>query len=153
MQKAPAWLAVKGQSSRGPNTITDNSAISACVKGAEWAKALALLTVLRNTSAEEECFSNHLPTGIGGTMTFVCSGQSYLICRAPDHVVGMGRHTALSGYESAGPVAPQAPTGRTDVKCLKLLCAAGFAENHVSGSCCFPVWRSNCLCPTGGNNN
>mmetsp|Transcript_9247 Transcript_9247/g.17688 ORF Transcript_9247/g.17688 Transcript_9247/m.17688 type:complete len:159 (+) Transcript_9247:77-553(+) len=87
-------------------------------------------------SEEEKCSQITCPKALGKTMKLVCSGQCCPVCWAPDHVIGMDRHTALSGYESVVPAAPQAPTTCGGVKCFKLLCAEGFTEGHVSGSCC-----------------
>merc|ERR1719507_2761708 len=105
-------------------------------------RALAVSALIATVGAWEPEACSELAAGVpcrkalGKTMKLVCSGQCCPVCWAPDHVIGMDRHTALSGYESVVPAAPQAPTTCGGVKCFKLLCAEGFTEGHVSGSCC-----------------
>eukprot|EP00419_Tripos_fusus_P023454 CAMPEP_0172719972 /NCGR_PEP_ID=MMETSP1074-20121228/75869_1 /TAXON_ID=2916 /ORGANISM="Ceratium fusus, Strain PA161109" /LENGTH=160 /DNA_ID=CAMNT_0013545395 /DNA_START=41 /DNA_END=520 /DNA_ORIENTATION=- len=61
-------------------------------------------------SEEQKCSQITCPKALGKTMKLVCSGQCCPVCWAPDHVIGMDRHTALSGYDAVVPAAPQAPT-------------------------------------------
>merc|ERR1719160_1710391 len=62
--------------------------------------------------------------------------QCCAICWAPDHVVGLDRHTSMQGSPYGKPPHPAAPTTCGGVKCFKLMCAAGHTPGHVQGDCC-----------------
>eukprot|EP00928_Gymnodinium_smaydae_P065229 TRINITY_DN483_c0_g1_i2.p2 TRINITY_DN483_c0_g1~~TRINITY_DN483_c0_g1_i2.p2 ORF type:complete len:125 (+),score=11.21 TRINITY_DN483_c0_g1_i2:79-453(+) len=64
-------------------------------------------------------------------------GQCCPICWAPDHIIGLDRHTALQGENPyARDAHPAAPPTCAGVKCFHPACAAGYHEGHVQGRCC-----------------
>merc|ERR1719387_173857 len=64
-------------------------------------------------------------------------GQCCPICWAPDHKVGLDRHTSMSGPNPfAADPHPAAPTMCKGVKCFKPVCYDGFRPGHKEGQCC-----------------
>lgn len=64
-------------------------------------------------------------------------GQCCPICWAPDHLVGIDRHTALEGGSPhAVDPAPAAPSSCAGVKCFQPVCMPGQEVGHRPGACC-----------------
>mmetsp|Transcript_115229 Transcript_115229/g.322084 ORF Transcript_115229/g.322084 Transcript_115229/m.322084 type:complete len:123 (+) Transcript_115229:102-470(+) len=64
-------------------------------------------------------------------------GQCCPICWAPDDVIGLDRHSALSGNNPyARDPHPAAPTTCSGAKCFAPHCAEGYTPGHVQGRCC-----------------
>eukprot|EP00929_Paragymnodinium_shiwhaense_P072424 TRINITY_DN3675_c0_g4_i2.p2 TRINITY_DN3675_c0_g4~~TRINITY_DN3675_c0_g4_i2.p2 ORF type:complete len:176 (+),score=40.03 TRINITY_DN3675_c0_g4_i2:78-605(+) len=84
----------------------------------------------------KQCPQITCPKALGVTMKLVCGGSCCPTCWAPDHVVGMDRHTA----EDTGlvvPPAPQAPPHCATAKCFEPICADGKSKGYVQGDCCY----------------
>ena len=64
-------------------------------------------------------------------------GQCCAICWAPDNVVALDRHTAMSGPNPyARAVHAAAPSSCGGAKCFQPSCAAGYQPGHIQGRCC-----------------
>merc|ERR1719162_2145577 len=86
-------------------------------------------------AAADQCSQITCPKALGVTMKLICAGGCCPSCWAPDHVIGLDRHTTVDDAAVVDS-APQAPSTCGGVKCFKLACAAGFTEGFVNGDCC-----------------
>mmetsp|Transcript_34844 Transcript_34844/g.81395 ORF Transcript_34844/g.81395 Transcript_34844/m.81395 type:complete len:161 (+) Transcript_34844:90-572(+) len=84
----------------------------------------------------EMCPQIDCPKALGVTFKLVCGGGCCPTCWAPDHVVGLDRHTTTEN-KFVVPAAPQAPGTCSGVKCFTPICDEGFVEGHVQGDCCY----------------
>mmetsp|Transcript_62914 Transcript_62914/g.136626 ORF Transcript_62914/g.136626 Transcript_62914/m.136626 type:complete len:165 (+) Transcript_62914:88-582(+) len=76
------------------------------------------------------------PKALGKTFKLTCSGGCCPTCWAPDHVVGLDRHTAIDGGLVVE-TAPAAPPSCAGARCFEPTCAEGFAKGYVQGQCCY----------------
>eukprot|EP00425_Heterocapsa_triquetra_P043401 CAMPEP_0195076554 /NCGR_PEP_ID=MMETSP0448-20130528/19179_1 /TAXON_ID=66468 /ORGANISM="Heterocapsa triquestra, Strain CCMP 448" /LENGTH=162 /DNA_ID=CAMNT_0040109095 /DNA_START=48 /DNA_END=536 /DNA_ORIENTATION=+ len=85
---------------------------------------------------EEQCPQITCPKALGKTMKLTCGGGCCPTCWAPDHVIGLDRHTAMGrSPHQVEPVA-EAPTTCAGVKCFAPVCDEGYTIGFVQGSCC-----------------
>lgn len=84
----------------------------------------------------EQCPQISCPKALGVTMKLVCAGGCCPTCWAPDHVVGLDRHTRLEN-PVLEPIAPMAPPSCAGASCFKPICSDGYSKGFVQGQCCY----------------
>mmetsp|Transcript_59093 Transcript_59093/g.155623 ORF Transcript_59093/g.155623 Transcript_59093/m.155623 type:complete len:161 (+) Transcript_59093:70-552(+) len=87
-------------------------------------------------SEEAKCPQITCPKALGVTMKLTCGGGCCPTCWAPDHVVGLDRHTAMGKSPYHAEAAAAAPGTCAGAKCFVPVCAEGYAPGFVQGSCC-----------------
>merc|ERR1719198_1837201 len=85
----------------------------------------------------EHCPQIKCPEALGVHMKLVCGGGCCPTCWAPDHILAMDRHTAMSGSPYGAAAHPKAPATCEGVKCFKPVCPAGKEPGYVDGGCCY----------------